>query len=75
MNVQEFSVVLKEEDLSEEQVEKLIDLGCDDCLPVVRDRVSFLKFSRREATLKSAINSALSQIADSGLEIVRVAPA
>ena len=72
MKTHEFTVVLKRTDLSEAQVERLFSAGCDDCLPVVRDQVASLKFSRRDDDLESAIRSACLQVEASGLKISRI---
>ena len=67
-----FSVVLNVPTLSAEECEALYEAGCDDGTIVTRNRVTFIAFDRKAASLEQAIRSAAANVRAAGFEVKRV---
>jgi hypothetical protein len=67
-----FSVILTAATLSEEDCNALYEAGCDDGTIVTRNRVTFIAFDRKAASLEQAIRSATADVRAAGFEVKRV---
>jgi hypothetical protein len=68
----EFSVVLTVRALSEADCDALCEAGCDDGTIVTRNRVTYIAFDRKAASLEQAIRSASADVRAAGFDIERV---
>lgn len=67
-----FSVVLTAPALSADDCEALYEAGCDDGTVVTRNRVTFIAFDRKAASLEQAIRSTTANVRAAGFEVKRV---
>ena len=67
-----FSVILTAPTLCAEECEALYEAGCDDGTIVTRNRVTYIAFDRKAASLEQAIRSATANVRAAGLEVKRV---
>jgi hypothetical protein len=67
-----FSVVLTAATLSAEECDALYEAGCDDGTIVTRNKVTFIAFDRKAASLEQAIRSATADVRAAGFEVKRV---
>jgi hypothetical protein len=67
-----FSVLLTAPALTPEECEALYEAGCDDGTIVTRNKVTFVAFDRKAASLEQAIRSAIADVRAAGLEVERV---
>jgi len=70
--IYEFSVVLIAPTLSVAECNALYEAGCDDGTIVTRNRVTYITFDRKAASLEQAIRSATADVRAAGFEIKRV---
>ena len=68
----EFSLVLSEADLTDEDAHKLFGAGCDDASILTRDGITRLQFDRNASSLDEALASAISSVERVGLVVARV---
>jgi hypothetical protein len=64
-----FSVVLSTPKLSAEECDALYEAGCDDGTIVTRNRVTFIAFDRKAASLEQAIRSATGSVRAAGFDV------
>jgi hypothetical protein len=67
-----FSLVLTVSALSAEECDALHEAGCDDGTIVTRNKVTFIAFDRKAASLEQAIRSATADVRAAGFEVKRV---
>jgi hypothetical protein len=68
----EFSLVLTERDVTDEDADKLYAAGCDDASTLTRDGVTRLQFDRHASNLDEALASAIQSVERAGLAVARV---
>jgi hypothetical protein len=68
----EFSVVLTASKISAKDCKALYEAGCDDGTIVTRNRVTFIAFDRKAASLEKAIRSAAANVRAAGFEVAHV---
>ena len=68
----EFSLILMATDVSDDEVEKLYESGCDDGSILSRGNVTMVQFDREAATLDEALVSAIRDVESAGLKVARV---
>jgi hypothetical protein len=73
MSKYEFTLVLKGSlELTEEIADKLFECGCDDGSPGTCNGVFRIDFHREASSLETAINSAIQNVRNAGLEVEQV---
>ena len=65
-------MILTTPTLSAEECDALYEAGCDDGTIVTRNRVTFIAFDRKAASLEKAIQSATADVREAGYEVKRV---
>jgi len=68
----EFSLILTECDVTDEDADKLYEAGCDDVSILTRNGVTRLQFDRQATNLDEALASAIQSVERSGLAVARV---
>lgn len=68
----EFSLVLSETEVTDEDADKLYESGCDDASILTRDGVARLQFDRQASNLDEALASAIQNVEKAGLTVARV---
>ncbi len=68
----EFSLILTDSDVTDEDADKLYAAGCDDASILTRDGVTRLQFDRQAANLDEALASAIQGVERAGLTVARV---
>ena len=71
VQIYEFTIVLGDIEVSDEQVETLYSV-IDDGTQVCRDGLCFIRFDRDADTLENAIRSAVSDVEQAGLTVAKV---
>jgi len=72
MKTYEFSLVLSEPELSDQDCDALCEAGCDDGTVVTRTGVTYIAFDRQTDSLESAIRSATADVRAAGFDVARV---
>jgi len=72
MKTYEFSLILKADQLTDEQCELIYESGCSDGTIVTRDGVSMVLFDREADSLEAAIRSATDDVSKAGLTVARI---
>ncbi|MEX0700821.1 MAG: hypothetical protein WD069_01885 [Planctomycetales bacterium] len=74
MKEHDFTIILGGiAEFSDDDLERLFEAGCDDCLPVSRDGVAMLRFGREAESFVAAVSSAMRDLGRSGVgTVVRV---
>ena len=67
-----FFILLTAPTLSAEECEALYEPACEDGTMVTRDKVTFIAFDRKAASLEEAIRSATADVRAAGFDIMRV---
>jgi hypothetical protein len=65
-------VALTKASLSVAECDALYEAGCDDGTIVTRNRVTFIAFDRKAASLEEAIRSATADVRSAGFDVKRV---
>ncbi len=68
----EFSLILAESDVTDEDADKLYAAGCDDASLLTRDGVARLQFDRHASNLDEALASAIQSVENAGFAVARV---
>jgi hypothetical protein len=68
----EFSLILTELEVTDEDADKLFEAGCDDASILTRDGVTRLQFDRHATNLDEALSSAIHNVERAGLNVARV---
>ena len=68
----EFSLILTESEVTDEEADKLYAAGCDDASVLTRDGVTRLQFDRQASNLDEALASAIQSVEHAGLAVARV---
>ena len=68
----EFSLILTESEVTDEEADKLYAAGCDDASILTRDGVTRLQIDRHAANLDEALASAIQSAERAGLAVARV---
>jgi hypothetical protein len=68
----EFSLIVLEAEVTDEDADKLYEAGCDDASILTRDGVTRLQFDRHAANLDEALASAIQSVERAGLRVARV---
>jgi hypothetical protein len=68
----EFSLILAQPQITDEDADKLYEAGCDDASILTRDGVTRLQFDRQAANLDGALASAIQSVERAGLAVARV---
>ena len=68
----EFSLIVLEAEVTDEDADKLHEAGCDDASILTRDGVTTLQFDRHAANLDEALASAIQSVERAGLAVARV---
>ena len=68
----EFSLILTQPDVTDEEADKLYEAGCDDCSILTRGGVTRIQFDRQAANLDAALASAIESVERAGMGVSRV---
>jgi hypothetical protein len=68
----EFSLILSEREVTDEDADKLYEAGCDDASIVTRDGVTRIQFDRHAQNLDEALASAIQSVERTGFAVARV---
>jgi len=68
----EFSLILNQIDVSDDQVEAFYQSGCDDGSVLSRGDVTMIQFDREAANFDEALVTAIRDVEKSGLVVARV---
>lgn len=68
----EFTLILVQPDLTDEEADKLYDAGCDDASILTRDGVTRLQFDRQASSLDEALATAIQNVERAGLAVARI---
>jgi hypothetical protein len=68
----EFSLILMQSKVTDEDADRLYEAGCDDGSILTRDGVTRLQFDRQAANLDEALASAIQSVERVGLAVSRV---
>jgi hypothetical protein len=68
----EFSLILTQPDVTDEEADKLYEAGCDDGSILTRGGVTRIQFDRDAANLDAALASAIQSVERAGLSVSRV---
>lgn len=68
----EFSLVLSDPEVTDEDADKLYEAGCDDASILTRDGITRIQFDRYAANLDEALASAILCVERAGLAVARV---
>ncbi len=68
----EFSLILGDQELTDEQADAIYAAGCDDGFIVMRSGVTQINFYRESSSLEEAIKSATADLHKTGLRVARV---
>ena len=72
MKTYEFSLLLTESEVTDEDCNALYEAGCDDGTVVTRNGRTYIAFDREAESLEEAIRSATAQVMAAGFEVARV---
>jgi hypothetical protein len=68
----EFSLILTQPDVTDEDSDRLYEAGCDDASILTREGVTRLQFDRNAVNLDEALASAIHCVEQAGLAVARV---
>ncbi len=68
----EFSLILSAADVTDEDADKLYEVGCDDASILTRDGITRIQFDREASNLDEALASAIENVERAGLAVARV---
>ena len=68
----EFSLVLTDPDVTDEDADKLYEAGCDDASILTRGGVTRLQFDRQAPNLDEALATAIQSVERVGMAVARV---
>jgi hypothetical protein len=68
----EFSVILAQPDVTDEDADKLYHAGCDDASILTRDGVTRVQFDRQASNLDEALATAIQSVERAGLAVARI---
>jgi hypothetical protein len=68
----EFSLILIDPEVTDEDADKLFEIGCDDASILTRDGLTRLQFDRQASNLDEALASAIQNVERAGLAVARV---
>jgi hypothetical protein len=68
----EFSLILTQQEVTDEDADKLFEAGCDDASILSRDGATRLQFDRHASNLVEALASAIQNVERAGLAVARV---
>jgi hypothetical protein len=68
----EFSLILTAPEVTDEDADKLYEVGCDDASILTRDGVTRLQFDRQASHLDEALSTAIQGVERAGLAVARV---
>jgi hypothetical protein len=68
----EFSLILTQPEITDDDTDKLYEAGCDDASILTRDRVTRIQFDRHAANLDEALASAIENVERAGFAVARV---
>jgi hypothetical protein len=68
----EFSLVLAQSEVAEEDADRLYEAGCDDASILTREGVTRIQFDRQAANLDEALASAIQSVEQVGFTVSRV---
>jgi hypothetical protein len=68
----EFSLILTQSEVTDEDADRLYEAGCDDVSILARDGITRLQFDRQAANLDEALASAIQNVEQAGLAVSRV---
>jgi hypothetical protein len=68
----EFSLILSDAELTDEDADKLFEAGCDDASILTRNGITRLQFDRNASSLDEALASAILSVERVGLSVARV---
>jgi hypothetical protein len=68
----EFSLILAQSEVADEDADKLYEAGCNDASILTRDGVTRLQFDRQAANLDEALASAIRNVERAGFAVSRV---
>ena len=68
----EFSLVLSESEVTDEEADKLYEAGCDDASILTRGGVTRVSFDRQASNLDEALASAIHDVEQAGFAVSRV---
>jgi hypothetical protein len=68
----EFTLILVQPDVTDEDADKLYDAGCDDASILTRDGVTRLQFDRQASNLDEALATAIQCVERAGLAVARI---
>lgn len=68
----EFSLILSDAEVTDEDAEKLYEAGCDDASILTRDGVTRIQFDRDAPNLDEALASAIQSVERAGFAVARV---
>jgi hypothetical protein len=67
----EFSLIVREPEVTDEDADKLYEAGCDDASILTRDGVTRVQFDRHASNLDEALASAIQGVERAGLTVAR----
>jgi len=68
----EFSLILAATDVTDDEVDKLYEAGCDDGSILSRGDVTMVQFDRVASTLDEALATAIGDVEAAGFQVARV---
>jgi hypothetical protein len=68
----EFSLILTDPEVTDEDADKLFEVGCDDVSILTCGGVTRLQFDRQASNLDEALASAIQSVERTGLAVARV---
>ena len=68
----EFSLIVTDVDVTDEDADKLYEAGCDDASILTRNGVTRVQFDRQASNLDEALASAIQSVERTGLAVARV---
>jgi len=72
MPTHDFTLILSEKQVTDEQCDALFEAGCDDGTISTCGAVTHIDFSRQAPRLEEAIRSAIGNVNAAGLQVTRV---
>lgn len=68
----EFSLILSQAEVTDEDADKLYESGCEDASILTREDVTRIQFDRQAANLDEALASAIQSVERAGFAVSRV---
>jgi hypothetical protein len=68
----EFSLILSDAEVTDEDADKLYEAGCDDASILTRDGITRIQFDRDAPSLDEALASAIQSVERAGFAVARV---